>query len=431
MNENNKNNKEGFGLGDLVGWAVPIFLIFTGFAAPVGVIMLIVKLVKLGKKQDAKRRQASQQTQQASWSERQRWNAQQQQQQQRQAAQQQTAQRPAPQQSAPQTAAPVRAQQPTVSNERLERDRRSAKTLAVLLTLLAVVLAAIGAVSLFGVIRDTFWFGFSRGIITDLMRGASCIIGAGLIFGVRGFWKRRNSLRQKYVALIGVRDIMPISSIVSGIGRADKRVRRELQDMIDNGFFAQGAYIDAELDCLVFSAEAAKAARMGRDNAANQAKAEAQVGSESEYMRILKELRSLNDTIEDDSISDTIDRIEATSAKIFKIVEENPAKLPQIRRFMNYYLPTTLKLLRSYAVLEKQGISGDNITSSRENIDRILKTLATGYEQQLDQLFRSDAIDITSDINVLENMMAQDGLSSAGPLSQPFGAAAQVLEEER
>jgi 5-bromo-4-chloroindolyl phosphate hydrolysis protein len=78
---------------------------------------------------------------------------------------------------------------------------------------------------------------------------------------------------------------------------------------------------------------------------------------------------------------------------------------------MSYYLPTTLKLVRSYATLEKQGVKGENITSTKKSIGEILDTLSVGYEQQLDQLFKSDAIDIAADINVLENLMQQDGLT--------------------
>jgi len=79
---------------------------------------------------------------------------------------------------------------------------------------------------------------------------------------------------------------------------------------------------------------------------------------------------------------------------------------------MSYYLPTTLKLVRSYATLEKQGIKGENIVGTKQSIGNILDTLLTGYEQQLDKLFKSDAIDIAADINVLENLMQQDGLVS-------------------
>jgi len=79
---------------------------------------------------------------------------------------------------------------------------------------------------------------------------------------------------------------------------------------------------------------------------------------------------------------------------------------------VSYYLPTTLKLVRSYATLEKQGVKGENILSAKQSIRNILDTLTTGYEQQLDQLFKSDAIDIAADISVLENLMQQDGLTN-------------------
>ena len=77
---------------------------------------------------------------------------------------------------------------------------------------------------------------------------------------------------------------------------------------------------------------------------------------------------------------------------------------------MNYYLPTTLKLLDSYALLEAQGIEGDNITASKKEIERTMDTLIAGFEKQLDRLFSSQAMDITADVEVLEGMMAQDGL---------------------
>jgi hypothetical protein len=260
MNENNKNNNGGFGLGDLAGWIVPIVLIFSGWGAVFGIIILLAKLVKLGKAQEKKRRQSQQyqpgqQTQQARPA-------------------QQTAQpvytaQPAQPAYTAQTVAPKSA-----ANAKLERDRRNAKTLSVLLTIASIALAAIGVVSLSRVIPSILYYGIDGGAVAAIMRGVACVVSAGMIFGVRGLWKRKNSLHHKYIALIGERDIMPVGTIVSGIGRPDKRVRRELQDMIDNGFFVHGAYIDAELDCLVFSAQAAMDARMGRENTAQQATAE-------------------------------------------------------------------------------------------------------------------------------------------------------------
>ena len=81
---------------------------------------------------------------------------------------------------------------------------------------------------------------------------------------------------------------------------------------------------------------------------------------------------------------------------------------------MSYYLPTTLKLLRSYSIFEKQGITGDNIQDAKKNIARILDSLVSGFTKQLDQLFMSDAMDISTDINVLESMLKKDGFSGDG-----------------
>ena len=199
---------------------------------------------------------------------------------------------------------------------------------------------------------------------------------------------------------------MPITEIARTAGTSEKSARRDVQAMIDDGVFGVGAYIDSELGGLVLSAEKAEAARQSakQHDAHNHAE-------ENQYMLIVVQLREINNTIADISISAKVERIEELTAKIFRTVEENPQKLPHIRRFMDYYLPTTKKLLNSYVTMEKQGISGENITAAKENISRTLDTLAKGFEQQLDRLFKVDVIDISADINVIENMMKMDGLS--------------------
>ena len=93
--------------------------------------------------------------------------------------------------------------------------------------------------------------------------------------------------------------------------------------------------------------------------------------------------------------------------------DEKPEKKSEIKSFMSYYLPTTLKLLRSYSTFERQGVGGENIDSAKKDIERILDTLVVGFTQQLDQLFKTDVLDISSDIEVLEQMMKKDGLSEA------------------
>lgn len=127
--------------------------------------------------------------------------------------------------------------------------------------------------------------------------------------------------------------------------------------------------------------------------------------------KYLRDLREANDKIEDEEISDAIDRMEDLTFKIFAYVCDHSDKAPQIRRFMNYYLPTTLKLLDSYYTLSQQGVQGENIMSAMHNIRAIMHTIVQAFEKQLDSLFGEEALDISTDITVLENMLQQEGLA--------------------
>ena len=178
------------------------------------------------------------------------------------------------------------------------------------------------------------------------------------------------------------------------------------------------AYIDHGDDFLVLSHSAydndnpaAKAPDKAQEAAAEEDSASVAKEAGGQYYSIIKEIRELNAEITDASVSARVDKIEEITAKIFRTVEDKPEKLPQIKSFMSYYLPTTLKLLHSYATLEKQGVAGENIDSAKQNIERVLDNVVKGFTQQLDLLFKSDYLDISTDIEVLESMMAKDGLS--------------------
>jgi len=125
----------------------------------------------------------------------------------------------------------------------------------------------------------------------------------------------------------------------------------------------------------------------------------------------IAEMRRLNEAIEDETISAQIDRLEAVSREIFAQVKAEPKKLPQIRKFMDYYLPTTLKLLNAYDRMGATGVAGENITSTMERVENMMATIVIAFEKQLDSLFGADAMDISTDITVLETMMAREGLA--------------------
>ena len=135
------------------------------------------------------------------------------------------------------------------------------------------------------------------------------------------------------------------------------------------------------------------------------------------------EMKRLDINIEDPAISAQIVRLEELTGKIMAQIKKDPSKLPQIRKFLNYYLPTTLKLLNSYDLMSAQGVEGENISTTITKVKNIMATIVTAFEKQLDSLFGSEALDISTDITVLENMMAREGLTDDA-LHQAAAAAA-------
>ena len=143
----------------------------------------------------------------------------------------------------------------------------------------------------------------------------------------------------------------------------------------------------------------------------------------------IPEMKRLNDSIKDETISRQIDRLEEVSGKIFDCVKADPEKLPQIRKFMNYYLPTTLKLLNAYDRMSSQGVEGQNISGTMERVESMMGNIVTAFERQLDSLFGDQALDISTDITVLENMMAREGLSD-DPIHQTREETPAAEEKE-
>ena len=143
----------------------------------------------------------------------------------------------------------------------------------------------------------------------------------------------------------------------------------------------------------------------------------------------VSEMKRLDDAIEDAEISADIVRLEDVSQKIFERVKEDPTKLPQIRRFMDYYLPTTLKILNAYDRATAAGISGENVDATRAKVEGMMKTIVGAFEKQLDALFGTEAMDISTDITVLETMMQREGLAENGDAlhAQDTASAAQVM----
>lgn len=110
------------------------------------------------------------------------------------------------------------------------------------------------------------------------------------------------------------------------------------------------------------------------------------------------------------SLRQQVEALETLGGKIFQALEEDPSRLGQTRKFLNYYLPTTVSLLQRYRVLERQQAQGENITSTMEKIQDMLAKVETAFQKQLDNLYENQAMDVTADIQVMQRMMESEGL---------------------
>ena len=123
-----------------------------------------------------------------------------------------------------------------------------------------------------------------------------------------------------------------------------------------------------------------------------------------------RELHELNVRIEDAPLSAAMDRMEKACLGILNEVEQHPEKDAQVRRFANYYLQDAVKILTLYAELEEKGVQGENAAGVRAEVAQNAQTIATAFENQLDSLFARDALDISTDLEVLNGMLKGQGL---------------------
>ena len=234
---------------------------------------------------------------------------------------------------------------------------------------------------------------------------------------------------RKYVKVIKEREYCDIKELAQKTGRSVKAVVKDLKKMIRKGWFRQG-HLDEQGTCLMTSNEAysqytALMERTKREKAEREAAAAKQkeefsklspevqkiVQAGDEYVR---KIREANDAIPGEEISAKISRMEMLVDRIFDRVEEHPESIDDIRKLMEYYLPTTIKLLDAYEDLDAQPVQGENIVTAKREIEKTIDTLNTAFEKLLDDLFQDTAWDLSSDISVLQTMLAQEGLTEDG-----------------
>jgi len=305
---------------------------------------------------------------------------------------------------------PGRAQQ---AARKVTRSPAVKKSNAKKLKIVGIVVAAIGILGVNDPIDALFWSDYWMELyFLDLLQYLA-VAAAGVALFCGGVSMDRQLKRyEKYLAVLGDREAMPVEELARTLGYPEKRVERDLGKMIDKGYFGGTAYLNMELGYLFRSGkadEALKKQRQKEQTTAQQPPKEAEEG----YSGILRGIRRANDAIADPVLSAKIDRLEEITAKIFRAVEEDPRKKDRIGTFLNYYLPTTQKLLDSYAEFEAAGVEGENLRQAKSRIASTMDSIVAGFEHQLDELYKADALDVDSDIRVMETILKRDTASAA------------------
>ena len=300
---------------------------------------------------------------------------------------------------------------PQISQE-IARIAKKGKQLALaggglsLVTLIALA-AAMRDVMYWLIHGEFAWF------LDDLLAQlpALCVLAVGLGLLVDGVRRQRRAGRFRgYLAMIGEKKSVAISALASAAGRPKNKVCADLEDMLDAGLFPSG-YLNYGGERFVLGGgleDQPEPQAAPKQEPAKQPQTQADRDAEN---AILDEIRQVNDQVANEKLSAQIDRIGVITAKILEYQKSRPEKAPQLHSFLSYYLPTTLKILRAYGQLESQQIAGENITAAMKRVEGMMDKVVEGFEKQLDQLFQGDTMDITADVDVLEQMLARDGLT--------------------
>ena len=277
-------------------------------------------------------------------------------------------------------------------------------------------------------------FGFLGFLSTAILAAVTGASGVPAVFGLVGFGGgvglivggvqglERVSRFKKYCKTLGRNTHCSLEKLARSVGKNVKFVRKELVKMIDDGLFLEG-HLDKEGANLITSHETYRHYEQSRLALEARKKEEqrleaAEPAADPRVREVLErgnafitEIRRCNDTIPGQEISGKISRMELIVRRIFERAQAHPEIVPDLKKLMDYYLPMTVKLLNAYAEMDAQPVQGETIRSSKKEIEDTLDTLNLAFEKLLDSVFEDTAMDVSSDISVLNTLLAQEGLT--------------------
>lgn len=283
-----------------------------------------------------------------------------------------------------------------------------------------------------GVFGFTLFILFIAGIFTHRLMQPGMLISlcimiplflGGIVMAYIGTKDRSRAKRFKlYLRYLKDKTYCNLKELENAIGKSHNYILKDLKDMIHRGWFHEG-HIDEQETCLITSnityqeylktqqyrkAQETQEKEMRAAQSEMPADVKEIIQTGNQY---LKQIHDSNDSIPGKEISDKISRMELIIQKIFQRVAQHPEVIPELRKLMEYYLPTTIKLLDAYEELDVQPIQGEHILTSKQEIEKTIDTLNLAFEKLLDSLFKDAAWDLSSDISVLHTMLAQEGLT--------------------
>ena len=295
-----------------------------------------------------------------------------------------------------------------------------------ILSIVGAAITCIFGISLVTMLGEVIAYGWYSYMMEELFPMCGFFAGgvAMLVAGQR--MKHRSARVARYLAVMGKRSHIDVDELCAVTGKSRKKVEGDLEFMVEKGLLGAGAYLDKGRGMFFRNANAFADYANAAAKKENVTPKEANEG----YAGALRAIRSANDRIADPVLSEKIDHLETVAGKIFREVEQHPEKQQQAATFLNYYLPTTLKLLDSYAKFEEAGIEGENLSRAQERIEETMDALIKGFDKQLDDLYRNEAMDIDSDIRVMENMLRRDTASVEDDFGLGGAAVQRAPDEE-
>lgn len=281
---------------------------------------------------------------------------------------------------------------------------------------------AVALVSTASVLFSALGAAFGSGALGTLITSSILLSGGAALLGNGISDITRMNRFDKYKAVLGDKTYAAINQLAQAVGKPAAFVRKDVQKLIGQKLFLEG-HMDEDSKTLITSDETFEHYQQSRLQQEERKRLEAQEAKKAEARgpqvqevldkgnTFLREIKDCNGRIPGVDISEKISRMELIVQKIFERAESHPEIVPDLKKLMDYYLPMTVKLLNAYADMDQQPIQGETIAASKREIEGTLDTLNQAFEKLLDSVFKETAMDVSSDISVLQTLLAQEGLT--------------------